>query len=220
MYHKIPRIAPPPTINGKWDKDAWRSVPALCIDNPAGEKPEHLPETRARIAYDNKAIYVIFQVDDRFVRSVVTDYQGSVCRDSCVEFFFTPDMDTTVGYFNLEINCGGTALFTFRKSRDEGVNEVTPREFEEVTIAHSLPKIVDPEIIEPTTWTVEYSVPFSVLKEHCRMKAPQPGIKWRGNFYKCGDATSMPHWLSWAPLDCTHPDFHLPHCFGLLEFGA
>ncbi|MEW6117215.1 MAG: carbohydrate-binding family 9-like protein, partial [Nitrospirota bacterium] len=40
--------------------------------------------------------------------------------------------------------------------------------------------------------------------------------EWRANFYKCGDATSHPHWASWAPVEALN--FHLPHCFGTICF--
>ena len=40
--------------------------------------------------------------------------------------------------------------------------------------------------------------------------------KLLGNFYKCGDATEMPHYLSWNPIQTERPDFHRPEFFGEL----
>ncbi|MFA5695554.1 MAG: carbohydrate-binding family 9-like protein, partial [Proteiniphilum sp.] len=39
----------------------------------------------------------------------------------------------------------------------------------------------------------------------------------RANFYKCGDETAEPHYISWSPIDLPAPDFHAPQFFGLLE---
>ena len=40
--------------------------------------------------------------------------------------------------------------------------------------------------------------------------------KLLGNFYKCGDATLLPHYLSWSQIDTEQPDFHRPEFFGEL----
>ncbi len=45
---------------------------------------------------------------------------------------------------------------------------------------------------------------------------PDNGFTLHGNFYKCGDLTSEPHYLSWAPVTFEHPNFHLPAFFGNL----
>ena len=38
------------------------------------------------------------------------------------------------------------------------------------------------------------------------------------NFYKCGDETQKPHYLSWSPVKTSKPDFHSPEYFGKLIF--
>ena len=42
------------------------------------------------------------------------------------------------------------------------------------------------------------------------------GEVWRGNFFKCVEENSHPHWASWSPVD--EFNFHLPQCFGVLRF--
>ena len=139
-------------------------------------------------------------------------------EDSCVEFFFTPGQETRQGYFNLEVNCGGTALFHHQKGRGIEDVPVSAVDFAQAQIAHSLPKIVDPEIKEETTWVVEYRLPFAVLSNYARTDTPTNGSNWRANLYKCADASSHPHWLAWSPVDTPSPDFHRPEFFGKLIF--
>ena len=91
--------------------------PRCASINFAGEQPVHFPRVQAKLAYDAAALYVIFQVADRYVRATAENYQDQVCEDSCVEFFFTPGEDISHGYFNLEVNCGGTVLFHHQKGR-------------------------------------------------------------------------------------------------------
>ena len=38
------------------------------------------------------------------------------------------------------------------------------------------------------------------------------------NFYKCGDDTTKPHYISWNPVKSINPDFHRPEHFGILNF--
>ncbi|HOW18141.1 MAG TPA: carbohydrate-binding family 9-like protein [Phycisphaerae bacterium] len=215
----VSRLSEPMTIDADWDKPAWKHVPPLELTQFMGERPEHFPRTQARLVYDDEAIYVIFRVEDRYVRAVAQKHHDAVCRDSCVEFFFTPGDDTAAGYFNMEMNCGGTTYFDFQVIPRKNAIPIAPADLERVRIAHVLPKIVEPEIAGPTTWTVEYRIPFDILPRYYPgAKKPAPGVTWRANFYKCGDDTSHPHWLTWSYVDRPKPDFHVPSSFGTLRF--
>lgn len=216
-YHVQP-ITEPVTIDADWQKPVWRSIPALELKHYMGEKPVHRPLTRVKLAYDSDALYVIFKVEDQYVRAVADHYQDAVYRDSCVEFFFRPSADTSDGYFNLEMNCGGTALFHHQRRQGVSVQPVAAQDFARMSVAHSMPKIVNPEISTATVWTVEYRLPFAILAHYAPLTAPAPGVSWRANFYKCADKTSHPHWLTWAKIDYPKPRFHLPQFFGTLVF--
>ena len=218
LKYRVHRLAEAMPIDGNWDKPQWQKVAPLEIKNFMGEKPEHFPKAQAKVLYDDKYIYVIFRVEDQYVRAVAKEYHGEVWKDSCVEFFFTPGEDVSLGYFNLEVNCGGTALFHFQKIPRKDARSIDVADMEQIEIAHSLPKVVEPEITMPTTWTIEYRLPIALLEKHFQVIRPAPGVVWRANFYKCGDDTSHPHWLTWSVIDKPEPDFHLPQFFGVLEF--
>ena len=111
MIYKVYRSIDGSSLeNSKWDSGIWKAVAPLELTYYMGEKPSHFPKTQAKLMYDSNALYVIFRVEDKYVRAVA-QHQGNVCCDSCVEFFFTPSEDIKTGYFNLETNCGGTMLF-------------------------------------------------------------------------------------------------------------
>lgn len=218
MKYIVKKATTVPVIDSAWDKNFWKEVTALRLNNFMGKRPEHFPEVQTKLCYDKHYLYVIFHVKDRYVRAVERNLQGMVCKDSCVEFFFTPGTDISIGYFNFEINCGGTFLFHFQKSRGCEVRNIFPEHCSVIKVAHSLPKIVEPEITEPTTWTVEYALPFEILPYYAPVIMPESGVIWKANFYKCGDATSHPHWLTWSRVEHPVPNFHLPAFFGTLEF--
>jgi hypothetical protein len=205
-------------IDGNWDKPVWNETKSVKLENYMGKRPEHFPAVEMKMRYDKNNIYVIFKVDDRYVKAVATETNGRVWEDSCVEFFFTPGSDTQSGYFNLETNCIGTFLMQYhnRIANDDGF--VRSKDNKDIEIKSSIDFSVKEEYTEPLTWYLEYRMPVSFLKNYLPFEQPAPGVKWRANFYKCGDKTSHPHWLTWAPVDFPEPKFHLPEFFGTIEF--
>jgi hypothetical protein len=216
VYH-VKKVNEPVAIDGTWDAGLWKNVTPLDINLYMGEKPEHQPKTQAKVLYDANAIYVTFRVEDKYVRAVAA-HQGPVCTDSCAEFFFTPGTDTAKGYFNIEMNCGGTMLFHHQIVPRVDSKDISQTDCDKMTVYHSLPKNIDPEIKEPTTWIVQYRLPFDILENYAKIVRPAPGVVWRANFYKCADHTSHPHWLTWAKVNRPTPNFHVPECFGKLIF--
>ena len=223
MQYTIQRTAQLPPPDADWDRPHWTQAETLQVTHYAWEDSGHHPPTAARLLYDDRHLAVIFRVEDQYVRAVAQKFQDSVCSDSCVEFFIAP-LPGSDAYFNFEVNCGGTMLVhrcVSPAERQDGQEPVPVSDADGATIAiaHSLPRIVEPEIAEDTTWTLEYHLPFALFKNYFSASTPTPGTVWRGNFYKCGDHTSHPHWGSWAPVEVPRPSFHQPAFFQPLRFG-
>jgi len=218
MICKVKKIASPLNFNADWNSPPWKCISPELLQNYMGQKPQHFPKTEVKVAYSNTSVSLIFRVEDRYIRAVAPKHQGNVCKDSCVEFFFTPSEDLSLGYFNLEINCGGTMLFKFQPSPGNCRSSISEKECSSLSVSHTLPRIIEPEIAGPLTWTVEYSIPFDLLEKYSQVIRPEPGVTWRANFYKCADNCSHPHWLTWSPVDLPEPNFHFPASFGTLLF--
>lgn len=216
--YKVARLEGEMKIDADWNKPQWQGAEPVTLENYMGERPEHFPRTQAKLMYDDENLYVIFKVDDRYVKAVHEGYQSAVCQDSCVEFFFTPGVDIGVGYFNVEMNCAGTMLLCHQKSRGVEVVGLADEDLDKVEIANSMPGLVTEEIPEPVTWTLEYRLPLEILVKYAPVARPQSGVVWKANLYKCGDQTSHPHWLTWSYIDLPAPDFHRPDFFGELVF--
>jgi hypothetical protein len=207
-----------PELQGQWEGPIWQTAETLEVASFRLESSDHRPQTQARLLYDEQALYGIFRVRDRYVRCMHTEFQSPTYQDSCVEFFVQPRPDQ--GYFNFEFNCGGAlacAYVTYGNG-PKTYTRLLPEEGEQIRIYHSLPDLVYPEIQEETLWYLEFVIPFSVLAQHVGPIGAVAGQAWRGNFYKCGDLTSHPHWASWMPVD--EKNFHLPRCFGTLQFES
>ena len=206
-------------VDGDWSKPVWEKVPAMEISKYMGNKPSFLPSTFVKLLYDDEHIYGIFLVKDKFVHCLIQETNGHVSGDSCVEFFFSPDEAKPLLYFNLEINCGGVPLMQYVTVPRKEYVFLDEEQINKVEIAHSLPRKVSTEIMDDTTWTIEFKLPLNVLKHYAPISHPQKGVKWKANFYKTASTTSNPHYLTWSFVDNPKPDFHLPQFFGLLEFN-
>ena len=218
MQYNVQKTTEGFDLNSQWDQGDWANAVPVELTQFMGEKPSHFPRTQVKMLYDTENVYVFFRVEDNYVRAVAQNFHDPVCNDSCVEFFFTPGRDISKGYFNMETNCGGMILLCHQTGRGENVQEVSEEDCKKIQLLKSMPKIVDPEINGPTTWTVKYAIPYSILKKYADVDIPAAGTQWRANFYKCADMTSHPHWLTWNKVKRPGPDFHVPEYFGILVF--
>jgi len=216
----VKKVAQNPALGNDWNAGNWAGAEIADIDNFREESSEHRPDTKLKLLYSDNGVSGMFQVKDKYVRSVCTDFQGNVCTDSCVEFFFKPLPEK--GYFNLECNCGGTFLCYYIEDptrTKEGFKKrvsLTEEDGRQIKIYHSMPVVVEPEIKENTTWFISFFFPFSLMEKYTGKLGNLSGSKWTANFYKCGDKTSHPHWASWSPV--SKLNFHLPECFSEVRF--
>jgi hypothetical protein len=221
MNYTVRLAATPPPLPAGWADPIWDQAETLAVQHFRPESSDHRPPTSARMLYDAGGLHGIFRVQDRYVRCLRTQYQDPVWRDSCVEFFAQPKPER--GYFNFEFNCGGAFLCTHITNPER-----TPEGFKEfrkvpaaigstIQVQPSMPQRVEPEIPVPVVWTLSFFIPLSLFEHYLGELGPLPGQVWRGNFFKCADESSHPHWASWSPVD--EFNFHRPDCFGSITFA-
>lgn len=186
----------------------------ISIDslNWPDEYPYH-PLTVASLAHDDEAIYIDFFVRCNYLRAVNYKNNGPVHQDSCVEFFVAPHGRTP--YYNFEFNCIGTIHAACRTDRHNG-HALTDEQLDSVRRYASAGSRPFEELEGLFTWNLCAAIPLSLI-----------GLEWKGepieimgNFYKCADLTSFPHFLSWAPIDTPNPDFHRPEFFAPIILDA
>lgn len=216
--YNVTRLKQPMKIDAVWDKPQWKNAQPVNITNYMGKMPGFKPEAQAKMMYDDENIYVIFHVKDRYVRCITDEINGPVWEDGAVEFFFAPDPGHPLLYFNLETNCGGTALMHYNLVPRKESRPLSKEEIQKIEIAHTLPQIIDPEMKEPVTWTLEYRIPLSILDKYSKVTRPGKGVEWKANFYKIAENSSNPHYITWSLVENDQPDFHKPEFFGRLIF--
>ena len=223
MQYLVRRATGSPLDDDNFDGPVWSRADVIAITHFHPKSSSHHPQARAKVLYDDAGIYVMFHVRDQFVLCKRTQPQDPVCRDSCVEAFLQPKADK--GYFNFEVNCGGAILLyyvtdpTRTEKGMKAYTPVAPDHVKMIRILHTMPSKIEREIDQPIEWSVRYFVPNEVFEAYVGPLEPPPQRQWRGNFYKCADESSHPHWGSWSPIGEVL-NFHVPQYFAPIRFEA
>ncbi|MBO8484984.1 MAG: hypothetical protein IAB78_00980 [Bacteroidetes bacterium] len=173
------------------------------------EEWPYRPSAVFSVARGDSCLFILFHVRGLDLRAAALEDNGPVWEDSCCEFFVEHPSDGT--YYNFEMNCIGTLLASKRKSRNEFTAFDHDR-LKKILRYSSLERKAYDISDKIVSWEAGMGIPFSLI-------GMDPGClpeKIRANFYKCGDKTAHPHFLSWAPIDTPAPDFHRPEFFGEL----
>lgn len=190
-------------------------LPANKIDtiNWADAYPSK-PEVSFRIAHNGDNILLQYTVHENEILAVVTEDNGEVWTDSCVEFFITLD---DAHYYNAEFTCIGKALLGYRDFSGKALHgsEAVMKSIKRLSSLGTENKAKEQGDFH---WTLTLVIPRTAYWES-DIKTFD-GLKARGNFYKCGDNLTTPHFVSWAEIDTPNPSFHQPKFFGELEFES
>ena len=170
------------------------------------------PVCRFKIARSAQSLFIYFNVNEKNVRALYSTDQEPVWEDSCVEFFCK--LHEQEHYYNFEFNCIGTCLATSRKGRKQDVRPIPEQKMKSIKRFASLGNQPFDEKTGHFEWELTVEIPFEVL-EIPHGSLPE---SLRANFYKCGDGTSVPHYLSWNHIATEKPDFHRPKFFGEIRF--
>lgn len=174
--------------------------------NWAEEFPYH-PITVFTIAYSRKYLYIDYFVRGNYLRAENYQNNTPVSEDSCVEFFLkTPRSDE---YWNFEFNCIGTINASHRVTR-ENPTRLTDEQLAQIKRYASCGTKPFQEMEGLFAWNLVVAIPFDLIDVDTLLLP----LKLKGNFYKCGSKTSLPHFLSWSPINTPTPDFHRSEFFG------
>ena len=196
----------------------WQGADVLAIDNWPWYQGGDKQPTEARLLYDDAAIYVQFQCEDKHIYSEAAELNGDVYKDSCVELFASVEPEAGPDYFNFEANCCGVFHLGFGAAR-QGRKLVTAALAARVDVASSEAGPTRDESPDDARWWLAARLPFDLLSEFAgRSVSPKAGDYWMANFYRCGGKTDE-QYACWNPIIASQPDFHRPECFGPLVFA-
>ncbi|MBQ9785576.1 MAG: carbohydrate-binding family 9-like protein [Clostridia bacterium] len=185
----------------------WSAVERLEIAHKYRDTPPALCAF-AQICYNDDGMHVHMWSENDDVRAKEIGPLGYPCKDSCLEFFFSP-MEGDARYFNIEFNCNGCLFLGFG-----GGESPFTRLIHDDVDALFAPKTARTD----TGWEIFYTIPYSFIQKFFPNFEIKKGKTLRANCYKCADLTAPANYLSWNPIDPAHFTFHNTECFGLMEF--
>ena len=197
----------PEKINGKELSASMDTLTRHSLDHVPWPDYPYKPAVQFSIAHNGDHIFLKYVVNEKSTRAVNSIINSPVWEDSCVEFFLGFDEE---GYYNFEFNCMGTPLVGFGKDKTDRV--LLPEDIiRKIGIYSNQGKTTD-----LVHWELIISIPVPVFIRHSHHSLN--GLRCRANFYKCGDLLPDPHFVTWASITSSKPDFHLPAYFGHIRF--
>lgn len=170
----------------------------------------YAPLCSGRVARTKDALVVDFRVSGLDLRAQNTEDNGRQWEDSCVEVFIKDPQKAD--YYNFEINALGKVLACYGPTR-EGRSRRPEEQMKRIArFGHTVIPSPTGDLQGVQTWRVGVVIPFELIG----VDPNNLPNSIRANFYKCGDKTAHPHYLSWSPIDTPKPDFHRPEFFGEL----
>lgn len=170
------------------------------------------PDVTFAIAHNGENILLQYRVKENEILAAVTKDNGEVWTDSCVEMFLSFDNQH---YYNAEFTCIGKALLGYRKFGEKAVH-ASETTMQSILRQPSLGTANRGKEIGNFDWTLTLVIPCAAFWES--NIASFDGLHAKGNFYKCGDNLSTPHFVSWTRIETPKPSFHQPSFFGELFF--
>jgi len=176
------------------------------------------PLVELSFGYSENYLGLLYEVENDFFRARAQADQEAVWEDSCVEFFVSTgkvveneySSAEDIVYRNFEFNALGTCLSAVGTI---GQREfLKPEEMKQILRFPGLNMEKLPKEGDEFNWKLAVAIPLILL-------GLQPGSSFKANFYKCGDLTRQPHYLSLYNIESESPDFHLPQFFGKMELA-
>lgn len=188
----------------------WESIEPISISeyNWGGN---YRPNSTAKLSFiKQKGFLLQTSCEEENPKSVYFHDNEPVYRDSCLEFFmnFKPQIEGS-GYINFECNANGALLCGYGTTKKD-------RNFIKDL---GIPQPSVKACRGPNLWGYELFIPLSLIQEIYGNSSFRTGDLLKGNFFKCGDDTELPHYGSWTKIENPTPNFHLPEFFGTLEMG-
>jgi len=196
--------------NEAWKKAEWSSLRPRSSDGPAYA-------VRVKTRYSRTGLYVLMEAEDRKLTSTFQDDFANLWTEDVFEFFVWPDERDPI-YFEYEIsplnrelpiivpNPDGHKFLGWRPWHYEG-----DRKIRKATSATGGPAEAGASV---NGWKAEIFMPFALLSP-MRNVPPEPGTRWRGNFYRMDyDFGKTSSW-DWNRVG---PSFHEFRNFGTFIF--
>lgn len=214
--YRCPKVSDPPVIDGVLDDEAWMRAPAvMLVDNHTAQPAKHL--TIARMCWDDTCLYVSFQCSSTDVWGTVTEHDGAIFLQECVEIFADPDCDLA-SYVELDVsprNVTYDAMFDPANGITLDTNKPSLWTCEGWRTAVRVDGTLNNHNDIDRGWSAEIAVPFASIGT----RPPVVGQVWRLNLYRVIGRSRPWELDAWSATQADGAAFHVPSRFGTVVFA-
>ena len=176
-YHAR-RAAKPPVIDGALNDEVWSAAtPVELVNSLDGSKPSL--RTVARLAYDDKNLYVAFDCEDPDVWGTLLRRDDPIYNEEVVEIFLDADGDGKT-YNEIEVSPNNTVFDAYFPARRQGMDTAWDSGMKSAVKVRGT--LNDPSDRDDG-WSVEMQIPIARLAQVPHVP-PQRGDRWRFNLYR------------------------------------
>lgn len=231
--YDAPQTAEPIRVDGRLDDAAWQSAAwtESFVDIEGAVRPTPQFPTRAKLAWDQNALYVGAELEEPHVWATLTERDAIVFHDNDFEVFIDPDGDGR-GYFEIEVNALGTVFDLFlERPYIEGGPADHGWDARGLRTAIAVEGTLNDPTDRDHQWSVEMAIPWKAFGDQADVPLPpRPGDVWRINFSRVqwqhqvadGGYVKIPdkpedNWV-WSPQGAIN--MHLPWLWAYVTFTA
>jgi predicted TIM-barrel fold metal-dependent hydrolase len=199
-------------VTGDGKAEAWNAA----TWEPLRKRNDSKESTKVKLLYSAKGLYVLMEATDKKVTATMKEDFLDLWNEDVFEVFLWTDERDSL-YFEYEISPLGYELPIMVPNLDGKIRGWRPWHYEGERKIKKATTVSGGEKKSGTVitgWKAEFFIPFALL-DPLRNTPPQPGTKWRANFYRMDyDDGKTTSW-DWAPVGRS---FHEHKKFGTLVF--
>ena len=178
-YH-VPKVARPPSIDGKLDDEAWRGAPAVRLGSSM-DGSTTARRTILRMVYDDANLYVAFDAEDPDVWGTFRKKDDPIYTEDACEVFIDADGDGAT-YNELQVSPHNVTFDASFVARRSDLAEAVKWDSGMKT-AVEVKGTIDDNSDTDEGWTAEMQIPLARLNKVPRLP-PAKGDVWRFNAYR------------------------------------
>jgi hypothetical protein len=173
-------------------------------------------KTEAKVAWDDKFLYVAFESQDEDVWTTLKDRDDKLWTQEVVEIFIDANADGK-DYIELQVNPNGAIFDSYLPAYRKNQNDWNSKLKAAVKVDGTLNKREDKD----KSWSVEMAIPWEDVKGKGTYELelpPKPGTIWLVNLFRFDHTKGKPPVaMGWSPPMVG--DFHVLDKFGELAFA-
>ncbi len=215
--------SPVPMVIDGVREEAWGRAEARLLGHFHGvELPSDRQDTVFRMLWDEEHIYLLFESQDRYLQSAITERNGPTFMDDCAEFFVIPADAPLDFHLGFEVNLNSVANdFVFITNLSGGQSASVKSYDPDFAVAVVLDGTLNDNSDIDRGWTMEFAIPRALFLGIEKFSPIEPGNRWA--FQALRQERNDPEigrrvWSTLFPLPEGSREVHDPITFGLLEF--